>query len=208
MINLISNFMNAEVIDNGSQWIDSTTLQFLLRFAINIISVFILIRFIYFRNYRRTDMFLTYFGINVIIFLITYLLNKVEMSLGAAFGLFAVFSMLRYRTEGISAKDMTYLFLVIAIGLITAISNGSWDDLSLMCAILLLSIGLLEGNILIKKEITKQVVFDKIELIHASKYQELIKDLQERLGLPIHRVEINDIDLIKDSANITIFYYR
>jgi hypothetical protein len=208
MINLISNFMNAEVIDNGNQWIDSTTLQFLLRFAINIISVFILIRFIYFRNYRRTDMFLTYFGINVIIFLITYLLNKVEMSLGAAFGLFAVFSMLRYRTEGISAKDMTYLFLVIAIGLITAISNGSWDDLSLMCAILLLSIGLLEGNILIKKEITKQVVFDKIELIHAAKYQELIKDLQERLGLPIHRVEINDIDLIKDSANITIFYYR
>jgi hypothetical protein len=200
--------MNAEVIENGNQWIDSTTLQFLLRFAINIISVFILIRFIYFRNYRRTDMFLTYFGINVIIFLITYLLNKVEMSLGAAFGLFAVFSMLRYRTEGISAKDMTYLFLVIAIGLITAISNGSWDNLSLMCAILLLSIGLLEGNILIKKEITKQVVFDKIELIHASKYQELIKDLQERLGLPIHRVEINDIDLIKDSANITIFYYR
>jgi hypothetical protein len=208
MINLFLNFIQTEVIENGIQWFDRATIQFLLRFAINIISVSILIRFIYFRNYRRTDMFLTYFGINVIIFLITYLVNKVEMSMGTAFGLFAVFSMLRYRTEGISAKDMTYLFLVIATGLITAISNGSWYELSIMCAILLLSIGLLEANFFIKKEITKEVVFDKIDLIHASKYQELLKDLQNRLGLPVHRVEINDVDLIKDAANITIFYYR
>jgi hypothetical protein len=138
---------------------------------------------------------------------VTYLLNKVEMSMGAAFGLFAVFSMLRYRTEGISTKDMTYLFLVIAIGLISAISMGSWYDLSLICGVIILIIWLLESNILIKKEAAKQIIYDKIELVNASKNDELIADLQQRLGLPINRVEINDVDLLKDSAIITIFYY-
>jgi hypothetical protein len=93
------------------EWFDKLSGKFLMRLAIDLISVFIVVRLIYFKNYRRTDLFLTFFIFNLIIFLITFLLNKVEMSMGAAFGLFAVFSMLRYRTEGISAKDMTYLLL-------------------------------------------------------------------------------------------------
>ena len=127
------------------QWFDKVSFKFISRFLVDIAAVFLLIRFIYFRHYRRTDLFLTFFGFNIIIFLITYLLNKVEMSMGAAFGLFAVFSMLRYRTENISAKDMTYLFFSIALGLITAISKGSWDDLAIMCLILLALTALLEG---------------------------------------------------------------
>lgn len=188
------------------QWFDKVSIKFLSRFLVDIVAVFILIRFIYFRNYRRTDLFLTYFGFNIIIFLITYLLNKVEMSMGAAFGLFAVFSMLRYRTENISAKDMTYLFLVIALGLITAISKGSWDDLSIMSAILLALTALLESNVLIKKQHAKLVTYDNIALITPEKNEELLADLRARTGLNIHRVDIQEYDFLKDSVEMMVFY--
>lgn len=190
------------------EWFDKVSIKFLSRFLVNIVSVFILIRFIYYRHYHRTDLFLTFFGFNVIIFLITYLLNKVEMSMGAAFGLFAVFSMLRYRTEGISAKDMTYLFIVIALGLITAISKGSWDDLSIMSLILLSLTALLEGGWFLKKEFSKIIFYDKINLIPLDKRAELIEDLTIRTGLKINRVDIKEIDFLKDSALLTVYYYE
>ena len=189
-------------------WFDKVSILFLSRFLVDIIAVFILVRFIYFRHYLRTDLFLTFFGFNIIIFLITYLLNKVEMSMGAAFGLFAVFSMLRYRTENISAKDMTYLFFAIALGLITAISKGNWDDLAIMCAILLGLTALLESGILMKKENTKMITYEKIHLIIPERREELIQDLRERTGLNIHRVDIQEIDFLKDASQITIFYYE
>jgi len=189
-------------------WFDKVSILFLSRFLVDIIAVFILVRFIYFRHYLRTDLFLTFFGFNIIIFLITFLLNKVEMSMGAAFGLFAVFSMLRYRTENISAKDMTYLFFAIALGLITAISKGNWDDLAIMCVILLGLTALLESGILMKKENTKMITYEKIHLIIPERREELIQDLRERTGLNIHRVDIQEIDFLKDASQITIFYYE
>jgi hypothetical protein len=130
------------------------------------------------------------------------------MSMGAAFGLFAVFSMLRYRTENISAKDMTYLFFAIALGLITAISKGNWDDLAIMCVILLGLTALLESGILMKKENTKMITYEKIHLIIPERREELIQDLRERTGLNIHRVDIQEIDFLKDASQITIFYYE
>jgi hypothetical protein len=190
------------------EWFDKVSLKFIVRLAINVLSVTILIGWIYYKNYRKSDLFLTFFGFNLIIFFITYLLNKVEMSLGAAFGLFAVFSILRFRTEGISTKDMTYLFLVIALGLINAISKGSWDDLTIMNTILVAGIGILESGILIKKEVSKMVIYDKIELITPERKADLIADLSSRTGMPIHRVEFQEYDFLKDAAQITIYYYE
>ena len=103
--------------------ITKTLSKFGARILIDLASVFILIRFVYYPIYKHRELFFTFFIFNIIIFLICFLLNKVELSMGAAFGLFAVFSMLRYRTEDISIKDMTYLFLVIAIGLIAAVTK-------------------------------------------------------------------------------------
>lgn len=190
------------------EWFDKISFKFISRFLVNLVSVFILIRFVYYRNYRRTDLFLTYFGFNIIIFLITYLLNKVEMSMGAAFGLFAVFSMLRYRTENISAKDMTYLFLVIALGLITAISKGSWDDLLLMSLILIALISLLESGFIARKEHAKRIIYDNVSLLTPDKRPELLHDLRERTGLNVHRVEIEEYDFLKDAATMTFYYHE
>jgi hypothetical protein len=130
------------------------------------------------------------------------------MSMGAAFGLFAVFSMLRYRTESISTKDMTYLFLVIAIGLLSAISKGGWDELALLNGIILFATFLLESNWLIKKEFTKNIVYDNINLITPDKRIELLADLKNRTGFNVHRVEIQEIDFLKDATRMTIYFYE
>ncbi len=189
------------------QLIDKLSAKFFMRLGIDLLAVLVLIRLIYYRNYRRADLFLTFFIFNLIIFLLTYMLNKVVMSMGAAFGLFAVFSMLRYRTEGISTKDMTYLFMVIAIGLISAVSKGGWDELSVLNGIILLVTWVMESGFLLKKEFSKQVYYEKIELITPEHRTELLQDLRQRTGLDVHRVEIHEIDFLKDATRMTIFYH-
>jgi hypothetical protein len=135
-------------------------------------------------------------------------MNKVEMSMGAAFGLFAVFSMLRYRTEGISMKDMTYLFLVIAMGLLTAVSKGSWDELGLLNVIILIVTFVMESNILMKKETSKNIIYENIEMIKPENHAQLINDLQMRTGIKINRIAIGKIDFLKDVAQVKMFYYE
>jgi hypothetical protein len=127
--------------------------------------------------------------------------------MGAAFGLFAVFSMLRYRTENISAKDMTYLFIVIALGLIMAVSQGNILTLLLIAGIVVFFTVLLESNWLVKREYAQQVYYEKIELIHKERQLELIADLKKVTGLDIHRIEIQEIDLLKDAAKIIVYYH-
>lgn len=190
------------------EWFDKVSIKFLIRLGIDLTSVLILVRFIYYRHYRRSDLFLTFVSFNFIIFLLTFLLNKTEMSMGAAFGLFAVFSMLRYRTEGISTKDMTYLFMVIAIGLVSAISKGSWDDLLLHNAIIIAIVAILESNWLVRREYTKPIQYDNILLITPEKRPELLTDLREKTGLNIHRVDIEEYNLTKNVVKIVVYYYE
>ncbi len=177
-----------------------------LRYLINLVSIIILIRLIYYSNYKRSDLILTFFSFNTIIFFITYMMNRVEMSTGAAFGLFAVFSILRYRTEGISTKDMTYLFLSIAIGLLTAVSKCSHVEMIIISAAILLLTFLLESNIVTEKENSKTILYDNIQLVHNDQRDNLLIDLKSRTGLDIRRFHINEIDFLKDACNITIFY--
>lgn len=204
---------------------DSTALQttdelvkmlqkFGARFLIDIFFMLILMRFVYYKFYKRSDLFFTFFIFNIVIFLISFLLNKVELSMGAAFGLFAVFSMLRYRTEDISIKDMSYLFLVIAIGLVAAVtkikdtSDGyEYLFLGLINTIIIFSAYLFESSLLFKKENVQLVIYEKIELIKANATDELLLDLRERTGLNIHRISISKIDFLKDSAQIKVYYY-
>lgn len=185
------------------------------RFLIDIVSVFILIRFIYFKINKHRELFFTYFIFNIVIFLMCYFLNKVKISMGAAFGLFAVFGMLRYKTEDLSIKDMTYLFLMIAIGLMTAVIKIEdvayyYEFVFIIAtnAFVLLLTYLLESNILMKKEIAKVVVYENIELIKADKRTELMADLELRTGLKINRISIGKIDFLKDTASLKIYYFE
>ncbi len=181
--------------------------SFFARLLIDIFSVFILIRLIYYPIYRKKDFFFTFFLFNVVIFIITYLLNKVDLSMGAAFGLFAVFSLLRYRTEDISAKDMTYLFVVIAIGLISAVNKGTFIETSIINGIVLLTAYALDASLFIKNEFTKRIEYENIELIKPENNSLLLEDLRRRTGLNIHRVSIDKINFLRDTAIVTVHYF-
>lgn len=196
--------------DGATQSIDllnQLPIKFFVRILINFLAVLILFRWIYYPRYKNADNVFTYFIFSTIIFLITYLLNRAEMSIGAAFGLFAVFTMLRYRTENISAKDMTYMFIAISLGLINAISKGGWDEFIMINVIVILATRLLESNLLFKRQNTKTVVYDNIALIKREKLKELLEDLEVRLGKKIHHVDLGDVDFLKDSVIIKVSYF-
>ncbi len=206
---------DTEIVTSGLDAVLKMASKISWRLVIDISSVIILIRFIYYPIYKHRDLFFTFFIFNLIIFLISFLLNKVELSMGAAFGLFAVFSMLRYRTEDISIKDMTYLFLVIALGLVSAVikvknADDLFENMFLIFinGIVLLITFLLESSVLMKKETMKQLTYENIELIKPERREDLINDLKTRTGINIHRLSIHKIDFLKDSAIIKIYYYE
>jgi hypothetical protein len=181
--------------------------RFFISLAIDIASVLIIILLIYYPNYKKMDTIFTFILFNVVIFLLTFVLNKVKISMGAAFGLFAVFSMLRYRTAGIGMKDMTYLFIFIAIGLISGIQL-EYYVLGIICGIILLIVFILDCNFILKREMSKTIQFEKIEMVKPERHKELIQLLSDRTGLKIHRIVINKLDYLKDTASIRIYYYE
>ena len=203
------------IVTNGFEAIQKITGKIGLRLIVDFAAIFALIRLVYFPAYKKRELFFTFFIFNIIIFFICFLLNKVELSMGAAFGLFAVFSMLRYRTEDISIKDMTYLFLVIAIGLISAVTKIKDASegfevvfLALINAIIVLVAFILDSKFLIKKEVVKIVNYENIELIHEQRHPELIEDLKKRTGINVHRISVQKIDFLNDSAQIKIYYFE
>ena len=127
--------------------------------------------------------------------------------MGAAFGLFAVFSMLRYRTEGISMKEMTYLLIAIALGLINAIGLGLVPIL-VFNSIFVAFIFVLDHPMVFKQEVSKTVLYENIDLIRPENRDLLIEDLRKRTGINIHRISIMSIDFLKDATNITVYYYK
>ncbi|MGL4597821.1 MAG: DUF4956 domain-containing protein [Bacteroidia bacterium] len=183
-------------------------LSFFMRLLVDILSMIILIRLIYYPVYKKRDYFFTFFMFNVTIFVITFLLNtKTGFSTGAAFGLFAVFSLLRYRTEDISARDMTYLFMVIALGLISSVNKGNILEIVIINAIIISTAFLLDGNLLMKTEFVKNIQYENIELIRPENHEKLLADLRTRTGLNIHKISVGRIDFLRDTATIKIYYY-
>jgi hypothetical protein len=197
--------MNILQIISSWQW-EEVNPVFVAKLIVDLVAVYILAKFIYLKKHHRTDLFLTFFSFNIIVFFISYLLNRVDLSTGAAFGLFAIFSMLRYRTEGISAVDMTYLFLCIALGLIMAVSTGSFFEHMVLAGFVLLMITILEKGFVAKRRSKITIQFEKPELAHPDKRKELIEELSNRTGLKIFQVEIGNIDYLKDSVIIEVHY--
>jgi len=176
-----------------------------MRFLLNLLLLILLIRGLYFSRYRKRELFLSFFAVNSIIFFVSLVLNKVTLSTGAAFGLFAVFSMLRYRTEGLTAKDMTYLFLSISLGLLAAMSLQIMEFAAIGGVIVGLAV-LIEARIFTKYEFNQEILYDNIQLIRPQCRDELIADLKQRTGLNITRIEIKHIDLIRDTTQLVIWY--
>lgn len=182
--------------------------KYFRRLLIDLVAISLLLWGIYLpNNHKNREFIFTFMMLNVVIFHISYLLNSVEISLGAAFGLFAVFGLLRYRTEDIPMKDMTYLFLSIALGLVVAVSVGDWEP-AVICAILLLLTFIMDASFIFKKEISKVVLYEHIAMIKPENHHKLLEDLRARTGLDIHYIRIQGLDYLRDSASIRIYYYQ
>lgn len=180
--------------------------DFILRLAINTLCVVILIRFCYYKfsQHRANASSFMLFGMGV--FLVTSLLHSADVSMGFAFGLFAVFSMLRYRTESISIKEMTYLFLVIAIALLSAVSTMKPYELLTITLSICAITYLLETNIVLPSLDELEIDYEKIDNVNANKRQVLIDDISLRTGLDVQQVEILSIDFLRDSTRLKIHF--
>ncbi len=180
--------------------------DFFISLGLDLLTILLIIIFVYYPNYKKLDTIFTFILFNVIIFLLTYVLNTVKISMGAAFGLFAVFSMLRYRTSGIDMKDMTYLFIFIAMGLLSAIQMDLYEMVIVCCLVFGFTI-IFDTKLILKREFSKIVRYEKIDMILPEKRADLISELKTRTGLNIHRVSINEIDFLRDIAIINVYYY-
>ena len=184
--------------------------KLLFKFGINFIFLIIIVRLIYYRMKDDKDYVFTFIMFNILTFFICFLLRKVPMQMGFALGLFAVFGILRYRTEAIPIRQMTYLFIVIGISMINALSNKSISIFELIFtnSFITLITYLIDRVWFQSIEESKNILYEKIDLIKPEKQEDLIQDLKERTGLPIHAVKIVKIDFLRDTASITIFYNK
>jgi len=179
--------------------------HFVIRLLINTASVFVLIRCYYaFSRHRENAASFILFGVGV--FLVTALLHSVTVTMGFAFGLFAVFSMLRYRTEALGIKEMTYLFLVIAMALLAAV--GSMHHLELVFLnLLVIALALvLETRVLLPRHSEREVEYEKIENVHRDRRELLIADLRERTGLDVFRVDVVSVSYLRDTAMLRMHF--
>ena len=184
--------------------------KLLFKFGINFIFLIIIVRLIYYRMKDDKDYVFTFIMFNILTFFICFLLRKVPMQMGFALGLFAVFGILRYRTEAIPIRQMTYLFIVIGISMINALSNKSISVFELIFtnSFITLITYLIDRVWFQSIEESKNILYEKIDLIKPENQEDLIQDLKERTGLPIHAVKIVKIDFLRDTASITIFYNK
>jgi len=188
----------------------SDFLELLLRFTLNMVAIVIIIRYLYYTSTRRKDYLFTYILISITVFLLCFLLENVKLQLGFALGLFAIFGIIRYRTTTIPIREMTYLFVVIALSVINALASKqiSYAELLFSNFIIVFACYGFEKLWLLKHRSRKNIVYEKIENVHPDRYDALKQDLQERTGLIIEKIEIGNIDFLRDTARIRIYYYE
>lgn len=180
----------------------------LVRFALNLAVIVAIVIGLYSKNSKRKDFYFSFIAVSMVIFLLCYLLVNVKIELGFALGLFAIFGIIRYRTDAIPIKEMTYLFVVIAISVINALSGEkvSYAELLITNLLIVCGIFLLEKLLNLRQEISYRVIYEKIENVQEGKEEELLADLRIRTGKDIKRFEIEHIDFLRDVAYIYIFF--
>ncbi len=187
---------------------DDDFYKMILRFFINLFFLTAIVKYIYHKNNQDKDYFFTFYAIGIVVFFLCFTLKKYELDLGMALGLFAIFGILRYRTVPLDVKEMTYLFVIIGVSVMNALSNKKMSYIEIITANSAIVFGLywLELYWSTNLLISKKIVYETIENIHPSNHEKLKKDLEERLGIEIYDFEIGDVNFLRDTAQITIRY--
>ena len=196
---------------NITDWFKTFTIDIhgilglMLHLALNIITLTIIIRFLYYPLTRRKDFFFSFFLTGIIIFLFCYLLSNVQLQFGFVIGLFAIFRIIRFRTDSISIKEMTYLAIIIGISVINALLKVL-PELLFTNIVIIVIIYCLEYFWPRNDENYKIILYEKIDLIKPENYNLLLEDLKNRTGINIHRLEIGNIDFLHDTTQIKIYF--
>lgn len=188
--------------------VDATSMtQLLLHFIINLVFCGFIIHKLYYPKSQRRDYYFTFALISLSIFFMIFLLGSVKIKVGFALGLFAIFGIIRYRTEQMPVREMTYLFVLIAVSVINALAvTLTYAELVLTNILFVCSIWLFEDIPWIKHVSEKLVKYDRIDLIKPEHYDEMKADLEKRLGFPIIRFEVGAVDFLKDIAMVKVYY--
>lgn len=182
-------------------------IQLLLRFGFNILVCWIIIRLFYYRKGGRRDFLFTFTLFAVTIFLLIFLLDSVKLQIGMALGLFAIFGIIRYRTEQVSIREMTYLFVIIGISVINGLAMTiNYAELLLTNALFIIAIAFMESKRFVQHTSTKIVLYEKIDLIKPAREAELKADLEDRIGFEIIKFEVGHIDFLRDVAFLKVYY--
>ena len=180
-----------------------------IRFGFNMIATFVIVVMLYARNSKRKEVYFSYFAISLSVFMLVFLLQGVKLELGFALGLFAIFGIIRYRTDAIPIKEMTYLFVIITVSVINALSRDFLEylELTLVNLLLVCALWILEHILMLRQEDSLQIIYENIENIHEEREAELIADLEKRTGIKIRRYRIDKVDFLRDVARITIWFF-
>ncbi len=201
MSDLIQALTPAKLIDAPA--LITMCLSFLLNFCIT----WVICHFFYYPKGRRRDYYFTFMLVSVAIFMMVYLMEDTKMKTGAALGLFAVFGILRYRTESVPIREMTYLFYIVALSVVNACTTDSTLAEKLVANLIFVLVAWgAETVFLQKKEGCKYVKYDNIDLIAPERHAELIADLEKRLGVKVLRVEVGAVDFLKDMCMLHVYY--
>lgn len=188
----------------------SSDLQSLLiRLLVHFVFLTIVIRFLYYAKTKRKDYLFTYYLIGIVTFFLCFGLKKLDIDIGLGLGLFAIFGIIRYRTDAIEIKEMTYLFMVIGMSVVNSLSSEmmTYAELGVINGTLLLLTFVLEYVWLMRHETRKTINYERIDLILPERSQEMKNDIELRTGLKINRVEVGKIDFLNDTAQVRIYYY-
>jgi hypothetical protein len=198
-----SQFQGVVLYDN-----DFSKLVF--RFLLNFLMIFIIARALYYPATKRKDYLFSFILTSIVIFFICFALKKFEIKTGMALGLFAIFGIIRFRTTTMPVKEMTYLFVIVGLSVINALTSSkfSYAELAFVNFVVILAILAVEKVSLIKHESQKLVIYEKIDLIAPERHEELMADLNQRTGLKISRIEIGKINFLNDTAQISVFFYQ
>ena len=191
--------------------LSSDFLMMFIRLLINVVATWFIIDRLYYQKSKRRDFYFTFMLISVAIFFIVFFMifvledMKGKTSMGVGIGLFGIFSIMRYRTDTMPVREMTYLFVIIALSLVNAVSvNLPYFEVIVTNLVIILAVWLCEMHL--KTNPTKLIQYDRIELITPERHEELIADLEKRLGLKVVKVDIGSVDFLRDMAMIRVTY--
>ncbi len=203
---LLTSIFDLELFGNSIINLDGL-FELVARFALNVVVTSLIIVWLYYSKSKRRDYVFTFTLISTTVFLLIFLLGSEKLQIGLALGLFAIFGIIRYRTDTVPIREMTYLFLIIGLSVINALAvSVSYAELLVTNALFVLMTFVMEKTRIVSKSACKLIKYEKIDLIKPEKYGEMLEDIKNRTGLKVTKCEVGYIDFLKDIALVKVYY--